>query len=121
MCESFFATLECELLARCRFKTQAEARSAVFAFIDGFYRPRRRHSSIGCLSPIDYERRHQAIAVAPDAHQPAVVLAAVKDRRWWCRPTPFHKRTRRLLGTFFSSYRPGRSNFSMNCPAPTRQ
>src|SRR5260370_30955814 len=37
MCESFFATLECELLARCRFKTQAEARSAVFEFVEGFY------------------------------------------------------------------------------------
>jgi putative transposase len=46
MCESFFATLECELLARCRFKTQAEARSTVFAFIEGFYNPRRRHSSL---------------------------------------------------------------------------
>ena len=60
MCESFFATLECELLDRCRFKTQAEARSAVFEFIEGFYNPRRRHSSIGYLSPIDYERRHHA-------------------------------------------------------------
>ena len=67
MCESFFATLECELLDRCRFKTQAEARIAVFAFIEGFYNPRRRHSSIGYLSPIDYERRHQAAAVDPDA------------------------------------------------------
>ena len=45
MCESFFATLECELLERCRFKTQTEARSAVFAFIEGFYNPRRRRSS----------------------------------------------------------------------------
>ena len=41
MCESFFATLECELLDRCRFKTQTEARTAVFAFIEGFYNPRR--------------------------------------------------------------------------------
>ena len=49
MCESFFATLECELLNRCRFKTQTEARTAVFAFIEGFYNPRRRHSSIGYL------------------------------------------------------------------------
>ena len=57
MCESFFATLECELLDRRRFKTQAEARIAVFEFIEGFYNPRRRHSSIGYLSPIDYERR----------------------------------------------------------------
>jgi hypothetical protein len=80
MCESFFATLECELLARCRFKTQAEARSAVFQFIEGFYNPRRRHSSIGYLSPINYERRHQAAAVNSDAHQPAAVLTAVKDK-----------------------------------------
>jgi putative transposase len=80
MCESFFATLECELLARCRFKTQGEARGAVFEFVEGFYNPRRRHSSIGYLSPIDYERWHQATAVDPDAHQPAVGLAAVKDK-----------------------------------------
>ena len=80
MCESFFATLECELLDRCRFKTQAEARHAIFAFIEGFYNPRRRHSSIGYLAPIDYERRHQAVAVGPDPHQPAAVLAAVKDK-----------------------------------------
>ena len=45
-----------------------------------FYNPRRRHSSIGYLSPIDYERRHHAAAVIPDAHQPAAVLAAVKDK-----------------------------------------
>ena len=77
MCESFFATLECELLERRRFKTQAEARIAVFEFIEGFYNPRRRHSSIGYLSPIDFERRY---AVDPGAHQPAVVLAAVQDK-----------------------------------------
>src|SRR5271157_1754679 len=77
MCESFFATLECELLDRRRFKTQAEARIAVFEFVEGFYNRRRRHSSIGYLSPIDYERLH---AANPDAHQPAVVLAAVKDK-----------------------------------------
>lgn len=80
MCESFFATLECELLARSRFKTQAEARSVVFQFIEGFYNPRRRHSSIGYLSPIDYERRHQVKAVEPDARQSAAVLTAVKDK-----------------------------------------
>jgi putative transposase len=80
MCESFFATLECELLARCRFKTQAEARNATFAFIEGFYNRHRRHSSIGYLSPIDYERRHHARAGDPDARQRAVVLATVKDK-----------------------------------------
>src|SRR5690242_13989951 len=77
MCESFFATLECELLARRRFTTQAQARTAVFEFIEGFYNPRRRHSSIGYLSPIDYEQR---LAAAPDPRQPAGVLAAVKDK-----------------------------------------
>jgi putative transposase len=76
MCESFFATLECELLDRRRFKTQAEARIAVFEFIEGFYNPRRRHSSIGYLSPIDYERH----AANPDAHHSAAVLTAVKDK-----------------------------------------
>ena len=65
MCESFFATLECELLARRRLQTQAEARNAVFAFIEGFYNPRRRHSSIGYLSPVDYECRHQSPASIP--------------------------------------------------------
>jgi putative transposase len=56
MCESFFATLECELLDRTRFRSHAEARMAVFQFIEGWYNPRRRHSAIGYLSPVDYER-----------------------------------------------------------------
>lgn len=46
MCESFFATLECELLDRRRFKTQVEARMAVFDFIEGWYNPHRRHSAL---------------------------------------------------------------------------
>jgi putative transposase len=65
MAESFFATLECELLDRRRFKTQAEARNAVFEFIEGFYNPRRRHSSLGYLSPVEFERRHWESAASP--------------------------------------------------------
>jgi putative transposase len=80
MCESFFATLECELLARSRFATPTEARSAVFDFIEGFYNPRRRHSSIGYLSPIDFERQHRASNVVTGAREPAIVLAPVKDK-----------------------------------------
>jgi putative transposase len=57
LCESFFATLECELLDRRSFRTQVEARMAVFEFLEGWYNPRRRHSSIGYLSPINYEVR----------------------------------------------------------------
>ena len=56
MCESFFATLECELLDRHRFPSQADARIAIFEFIEGWYNPHRRHSALGYESPINYER-----------------------------------------------------------------
>ncbi len=62
MCESFFATLECECLDRQRFRTQAEARMAVFDFIEGFYNPRRRHSALGQQSPVNFERRQGVAA-----------------------------------------------------------
>jgi putative transposase len=62
LCESFFATLECELLDRRRFRTQAEAKMAIFEFIEGFYNPHRRHSALAYHSPISYERRHQSVA-----------------------------------------------------------
>jgi putative transposase len=58
--ESFFATLECELLHRHRFRTRTEARVAVFDYLEGFYNPRRRHSALGQLSPADFERSHPA-------------------------------------------------------------
>ena len=57
MCESFFATLECELLARHRFPTRSAARLALFDYIEGFYNTHRRHSALGYLSPAAYERR----------------------------------------------------------------
>ena len=62
LCESFFATLECELLDRRRFPTQAEARMAVFDFIEGWYNPHRRHSDLDYESPISYEQRHPVVA-----------------------------------------------------------
>lgn len=64
MAESFFATLERELLNRRRFKTQAEAKLAVFEWIEGWYNPHRRHSALGRMSPVNFERRHQAGAAA---------------------------------------------------------
>ena len=60
MAEAFFATIECELPDRRSFRSQAEARMAVFAFIEGFYHPTRRHSALGYLSPIQYEARTMA-------------------------------------------------------------
>ncbi len=62
LCESFFASLECELLDRRRFATKAEARLALFEYIEGFYNTRRRHSSLGYLSPINFERRFKKTA-----------------------------------------------------------
>jgi putative transposase len=62
LCESFFATLECELLDRRRFPTQAEARMAVFDFIEGWYNPHRRHSGLDYESPMSYEKRHPVVA-----------------------------------------------------------
>ena len=76
MCESFFATLECELLDRRKFKTQAEARLAVFEFLEGWYNSRRRHSALGYLSPAEFERQAEAPALRkmpplpPDLHHP---------------------------------------------------
>ncbi len=56
MAESFVATLKCELLHGSSWPTGQAARSAIFEYIEGFYNPRRRHSSLGYLSPADYER-----------------------------------------------------------------
>ena len=57
--ESFFATLECELVDRSHWRTHAEARSAVFDYIEGFYNPRRRHSALDYLSPATFEERRR--------------------------------------------------------------
>jgi len=57
MAESFFATLEREVIDRRKFKSQAEAKMAIFTWLEGWYNPHRRHSSLGYLSPINYERR----------------------------------------------------------------
>ena len=62
LCESFFASLECELFDRRRFTTRADARLARFQYIKGFYNTRRKHSSLGYLSPMNFERRFKKTA-----------------------------------------------------------
>jgi putative transposase len=62
MCESFFATLECELLDRTHFSNPAVAERAVFEFIEGWYNPHRRHSALNYLSPMEYEKKHLGVA-----------------------------------------------------------
>ena len=64
MCESFFATLETELINRRKFKNQSEAKLAVFDFIEGRYNPRRRHSALGYKSPVQFEKDHAEAAIA---------------------------------------------------------
>ena len=62
MAESFFATLECELLDRTHFHDHHQARSAIFEFIEGWYNPHRRHRGLGQQSPIAFERSYQDAA-----------------------------------------------------------
>ena len=62
MAESFFSTLEAELLSRRRFASQAEARMACFSYIEGWYNPVRLHSGLGYRSPMTYEAERE---VAP--------------------------------------------------------
>ncbi len=64
MMESFFGTLQLELLDSRTWRTRAELASAIFEWIEGWYNPRRRHTSVGDLSPVAYERRP---ATAADA------------------------------------------------------
>ena len=64
-CESFFATLECELIDRTCFPTHAIARMEIFDYIEGWNNPHRRHSAINYESPMDYERTAQAALAAP--------------------------------------------------------
>ena len=74
MAESFFATLECELLDRTTLSTHAEARAAVFDFVEGWYNTRRRHSALGQMSPLEFERLHAAVSV--DVARPVEALEA---------------------------------------------
>jgi putative transposase len=58
--ESFFATLKTELVRDAHWATRAQARAELAAYLDGWYNYERRHSSLGYLSPVEYERQHLA-------------------------------------------------------------
>jgi putative transposase len=58
MCESFFASLECELLWQETLRSRQEAKLAVFDFIEGWYNTQRRHSGLDYMSPLAYEKRY---------------------------------------------------------------
>ncbi len=69
MAENFFASLEAELIERHSFESKAQVRMAVFTWIEGWYNPRRRHSGLGYLSPLNFERSQQTRFNAPE-HDP---------------------------------------------------
>ena len=71
MAESFFATLECELIDRRVWETQIQARLAVFTWIEGWYNPRRLHSGLGYMSPVNFERKHKTKTQKSAPSQPA--------------------------------------------------
>jgi putative transposase len=56
--ESFFATLECELLDRYPWPTRTGLRTAIFDFIEVFYNRQRRHSALGWRTPVEFEKLH---------------------------------------------------------------
>jgi putative transposase len=68
MAESFFASLECELIDRRSFKTKTEARLALFTYIEGWYNPRRRHSALGYRSPVNFESSQRDVATVRVEH-----------------------------------------------------
>ena len=57
MMESFFSSLEAEVLDRYRLRTREEARAEIFSWIEGWYNPHRRHSALGYVSPREFEQR----------------------------------------------------------------
>jgi transposase InsO family protein len=62
--ESFFASLKLELVYQVQWRTRAEVRTAIFEYLELFYNRRRRHSSLGYLSPVEFERRNQRLLAA---------------------------------------------------------
>ena len=62
VCETFHASLKKEKIYRQSWPTRAAARTAIFEYIEGWYNPRRRHSTLGYLSPIEFERQHTELA-----------------------------------------------------------
>jgi putative transposase len=67
LAESFFASLQTELLDRRQWASRAELAAAIFEYLEAFYNPTRRHSSLAMLSPNDYEHRHTSSHVTDAA------------------------------------------------------
>jgi putative transposase len=77
--ESFFAGLKKEMVYRTRFETRDQARSAVFSWIEVWYNRKRRHSTLGYLSPEAFERKHQQQQAAAIAAQASSLSEPSRD------------------------------------------
>src|SRR5215203_1769310 len=81
MAESFFASLECELINRRSWKSKTEARLAVFTWIEAWYNPRRRHSALDYQSPINFEENLLNKAQTIEHGLSTAAAAACEGRR----------------------------------------
>ncbi len=90
LAESFFSSLECEVLDRNHFRTREEARTAVFSWIEGWYNPHRRHSSLEYLSPEQFE---QEFGVCPRARSSELLTHSCQT----ARRGEFSNRSRRII------------------------
>jgi putative transposase len=86
MCESFFGTLEAELLGREHFTTHEQARRRIFSFLEGWYNIRRLHSSIGYCSPLEFENLHAQEQTSSSRGLPTGGQRHGRDRRPAARP-----------------------------------
>jgi putative transposase len=77
MAESFFASLQCELIDRKSWQTKTEARLALFTYIEAWYNPRRRHSALDYLSPMNYENKRSRSPTPRGEHGLPTVGACV--------------------------------------------
>ena len=93
MCESFFGTLEAELLLREHFATHEEARQRIFWFLEGWYNIRRLHSSIGYSSPIEFENQNAKTQLVSPRGLPTGEQRRGRERRPAARPWTTHDST----------------------------
>jgi putative transposase len=103
VCETFHATLKKEKIYRQSWPTRAEARAAIFSYIEGWYNPRRRHSTLDYLSPAEFERHHANLAEPLEA--PISANGSIADTS----PRPSDGRTTRRVSTVRVDLVPNRS------------
>jgi hypothetical protein len=86
MCESFFGTLEAELLMREHFDIHDQARRRIFSFLEGWYNVRCLHGSIGYRAPFEFESLHAQEQTPSQCGLPTAGQRHGRDRRPAARP-----------------------------------